>query len=316
MKKGNIILSFLIFLMVLLSGFLLYLIFITNNIHNSFESRSDTKNSSKIETVKNEPLKNNISFVLLGLDRKSDEDNSQRADTIIVGTYNIKKNNIVMSRIPRDVYIKIANYEGKINGIYHDLDRESLIKVIENYTNLPINYYVQTDFDGLKNIIDSIGGININSKITINEFNNQQIGNDIFIKQGKNHLNGKEALAYSRIRYIDDDIERGKRQEQVISAMINKLLTPSELINVGNNINVISKYVKTNVSTKVAINHINSLSNKPNIKSIPFEWEGFEYNGSSFVKLKDGERLKVSQQLRSNINLPKRPLPILNVNPN
>lgn len=291
-----------IILLIILNLIALYGVKTIYNLSNSTkESYEEIKSVNTIQSISKKGLDKNLSVLLLGLDRKVE--NSQRADAIIVATYNVKDNSIKMTRIPRDVYIKTINYEGKINSIYDEQSRDHLIHVVENYLNIPIKYYVETNFDGLISIVDDIGGIDINSKIIIDKTNNQQVGKNINIKKGFNHLNGKEALAYSRIRYIDNDIERGNRQEQVLKAIVKKLMEPSQIINIDKNAQLISKHIKTNLKPIDVIQHASSLTQTPDIQTIKFNWVGFEWNGISYVKLESNERSKLSRQLRQHLRL-------------
>ena len=121
--------------------------------------------------------------------------------------------------------------------------------------------------------------------------------------KGKNHLNGTEALGYSRIRYVDNDIERGNRQMDVIKAIINKMNLPNELLSVDNNIKYMSQYTKTDMKISTAIDYALNVKSTPKIKKLSFNWDSFDYDGQSYVKLSMKERAKISKQLRKSMNL-------------
>ena len=276
----------------------------TLNLHQAqHDSYQPVKHSTTNEDIKindSKQLKNR-SFLILGLDKMND--GSQRTDSIIIATYHVKDNVVIMTRIPRDLYIKTDDYEGKINALYDAKGLAKTIDTIQDYVGLPISNYATTDFKGLTKMVDHIGGIDINSDIKIDDSNNYNLDHKIYVHKGKNHLNGTEALGYSRIRYVDNDIERGNRQMDVIKAIINKMTRPNELLSVDNNIKFMSQYIKTDMKISTAIDYAVNVKSTPKIKKLSFDWDSFDYEGQSYVKLSMKERAKISKQLRKSMNL-------------
>lgn len=278
---------------------------LANSTNESYQNLDDGKPKDKQSEKdhKNVYDKKNMSVLLLGKDKPSEGSKDVRTDSIILATYNSDSNDVKMVRIPRDMYIEYKGYKGKINGVYQALGVKELKHVVEDYTGVPVTNYVTTDFSGLSKIVDSIDGVDVNSKIVIDDSNNDQVGKDVHITKGKHTLNGKEALAYSRIRYIDNDIERGKRQEEVIKGIAEKLMSPSELPHAQDNIETISKYVNTDINPSKMMSYVPKASDKPKIDTITFNWSAFDYQGESFVYLTDAERHKISDQLRKHLNI-------------
>lgn len=310
-KNRRLIIGLSVFLIV--SGFIAHSLLTFINDANQSMYTHHSKQSVEHETIANH---SNMSVLLLGTDKPSSDDGSVRTDSIILATFNNDKNVAKMVRIPRDLYISYHGYEGKINGVYEALGREELKQVVEDYTGVPITNTVTTDFDGLVDIVDSIGGINLYSDIEINDMNNSQVGNDIHINKGDVHLNGKEALAYSRIRYIDNDIKRGERQQQVLKAIADNILDASHLPQAKSNIQTIMKYVTTDISLSQVIQYIPKATDKPDISTISFDWQSFDVNGTSYVKLDDSEREKISQTLRKQLDIySDKPLKSLKLSP-
>lgn len=283
---------FLILFYFIIEGLVSY---INMNIHMDSD-----KTSAINQHVKKEK---NMSVLLIGTDNP--ENNHVRTDALIFATYNHKKNKITTVRLPRDIYVEYLDYKGKINGVYDMYGMDGLKNVVEEYTGVPITNYAQVDFKGLEDIVDSINGIDLESNVTINETNNAEVGRDIFINQGHVHLNGKEALAYARIRHTDNDIERGKREQQVLKAIMNKVMSPSEIPYLTKNVNTISTYIMTDVNVNEVIPKAIS---KPKMERIDFDWTSFDYNGSNFVYLTPVERERISETLRQSIGLDKEPL--------
>lgn len=247
----------------------------------------------------------NKTILLIGLDNK-DDNSEQRADSIIMSAYNHINNSVEMLRIPRDLYVEHNNYKGKINSLYGK-DFEQLKDAVGDNFGLPIDNYIIVDFEGLVNVIDAIGGIEIDSNITINKSNNKEVGTDIIINKGYNKLNGKEALAYSRIRSIDNDIERGKRQEQVLFAIKDRLLEPSQLPHLKKNITMLKKYVKTDIDSAYIMAQITkgfSLS----LDRIDFKWEYLMVGDQSMVRINHFERQRIADLMRDQMGLNKEPI--------
>lgn len=301
-KKKILIILLIIVLLLILFG-ILFIIKVMLNLQEA-EKESyqpiDHNRHQNIQIKSNQNM-NNLSFLILGLDKENE--GTQRTDSIIVATYNVDKNTITMTRIPRDLYIEVDEYKGKINALYETKGLSATINFIQDYTGIPITNYATTDFKGLTKMIDHVGGIDINSNIQIDDSNNSNLGGNIYINKGKNHLNGREALGYSRIRYIDNDIERGNRQMDVINALIKKLTSTSQLATADSNIKYMSKYIKTDMKISTAIDYALNLNSTPKMNKLTFTWDQFNNNGEDFVTIDDNERYKMSKELRKNLDL-------------
>lgn len=301
-KRLIIILSVIIIGIAVIAYFFLRM---ANSTNESFQNVDDGKPKDEQSEKDHKHVydKENMSVLLLGTDKPSKGSKDIRTDAIILATYNSKSNDVKMVRIPRDMYIEYKGYKGKINGAYHALGISDLKHLVEDYTGVPVTNYVTTDFSGLSHIVDSLDGVDVDSKIEIDDSNNDQVGKDIHIKKGKQTLDGKEALAYSRIRYIDNDIERGKRQEDVLKAIANKIMSPKEIPHAQKNIETLGQYVNSDISPSKMVSYIPKASDKPNIDTIQFNWTSFDYDQASYVYLTNKERHKISNTLREHLNI-------------
>ena len=171
-------------------------------------------------------------------------DNQENAsDAMMVFSLDKDTNTAKLTSIMRDLSVDLGpNAEKhKINYAYNVGGVEESVKVVNREFDLDINKYVKVSFDGLVDVIDYIGGININ----ITESERKIIGAS---KSGNVTLNGKQALAYSRIRKIDNDYQRTSRQRKVLMAIFNKAKSisvssyPKALADLSSN-------VETNLST-------------------------------------------------------------------
>lgn len=271
--------------------------FINTTSHPKSESQTNNYKKDKKEMRQNK----NMSVLIVGKDKQ--DQSGSRTDAIILATFNSKSKSVKMVRIPRDVYADYHGYKGKINGIYNQSGIKGLKRATEAYTGVPITHYVTTDFDGLEQIVNTIDGIKINSNIDVNSTSNPEIGKGIDIHKGETTFNGKEALAYSRVRHIDDDIARGERQEQVLKGIKDKLTSPEQLPHVNRNLKMIMKYVDTDLSLNDILNYAPELQNDLDVETLQFEWNGFEQDGVSYVKIPYNERIKIANQLRKHLGM-------------
>lgn len=191
---------------------------------------SETEEKSKKENITN--------ILLLGIDNQENA-----SDAMMVFSLDKDTNTAKLTSIMRDLSVDLGpNAEKhKINYAYNVGGVEESVKVVNREFGLDINKYVKVSFDGLVDVIDYIGGININ----ITESERKIIGAS---KSGNVTLNGEQALAYSRIRKIDNDYQRTSRQRKVLMAIFNKAKSisvssyPKALADLSSN-------VETNLST-------------------------------------------------------------------
>lgn len=188
------------------------------------ESKEELKVNQVAEDKSKEKKITNI--LLLGIDKEEDA-----SDSIIVVSIDDKNNKLKLSSIMRDSYIDFG--EGKVNKInyaYHYGGAILSIKVINENYDLDIRDYVKVDFEQLANIVDAVGGIDIDIKEEEIRYVNltdqytkylrKKYDSKPITKAGINRLNGAQALAYSRIRRVGNyDYERTERQRRVLSAI-------------------------------------------------------------------------------------------------
>lgn len=206
-----------------------------------------------------------ISFLLLGVDTGTAEETRTeqgRSDTVMVCTINPNTRTTTLLSIPRDTYASIIGYEDsydyegdyydKINHAYAFGGTEMSINSVQNFLDIPIDYYVEVNFDGLVDVVDAIGGIEITSPLTFDFYGPQ------FIEGETRVLTGYEALQFSRMRKQDPegDLGRQKRQQMVIKAILDKVLSMGSLVNYKD----LLKSVEDNVQTNVSLDEIISIA--------------------------------------------------------
>lgn len=165
-----------------------------------------------------------INIMLIGEDRRPGQ-GRQRSDSMILCSFNTKTNTLTMISFLRDTYIaKIPGYwADKLNAAYAYGGIKTMDQTFAQYFGVHIDAHVAIQFDGFKEVIDMLGGVDIN--LTEKEANwlNKEwaYSSELLVSPGMNHLNGEQALAYSRIRKLDMDAMRAGRQRKVLTALIN-----------------------------------------------------------------------------------------------
>lgn len=205
-----------------------------------------------IQKQENEEVKNKkdvTSILLLGLDREE-----HATDVNMVLTLDDDNKEIRLLSILRDSYIYYG--EDKTNKLNYAINyggvTNSIKTVNENY-GTEIRDYILIDFDGVMNLLDAMGGVNVN--LTSEEI--PYISPNKNLKSGNNVLSGKQALSYSRIRRIGTDFQRTQRQRNVINAMYSKVKS----LSLGE-MNKLLDVALNNVETSLSYGEILSLGQK------------------------------------------------------
>lgn len=203
-------------------------------------------------------------ILLLGMGGKN-HPGGALTDSIMVASINWQTKQIALISVPRDLYVQIPNYGySKINEAYSYGEKNSkssggggqvASNVISNVLGAPIHYFITLDFDGFKKIIDTVGGIDLYVDKAINDPlypAEDMINYDPFsITAGQHHMNGALALKYSRSRETTSDFDRSERQQKVITATKEKILSLNVLANpakVTELLNAIGEHLRTNMN--------------------------------------------------------------------
>ena len=164
-------------------------------------------------------------ILLIGQDAREGESQSQaRSDSMILCTYNKNTKQLTMTSFLRDLYVPIPGHgSNRINAAYTYGGADLLRKTIDENFNIAIDGYMEVDFSHFSDIIDSMGGVEIQLRQDEAEVINQQTGSSL--SEGTHVLDGFQALTYSRIRSLDldGDFSRTSRQRKVINALADSL---------------------------------------------------------------------------------------------
>jgi len=176
-------------------------------------------------------------FYISGIDQWGNVNTTRgRSDVNQLVVVNPKTNKILIVNTPRDYYVKLHGTTGLKDKLTHagiyGIDKS--IATLEDLYEIDIDYYLRVNFNSLIKVVDAIGGIDIYSDKAFIPWTNKKVS----VKEGWNHFNGAEALAYSRERYTykTGDRHRGENQQQVITAIIDKASSSKVLISKYNSI--------------------------------------------------------------------------------
>lgn len=187
-------------------------------------------------------------------ERDSDINAKTRSDVNILAVVNPKTRQILLINTPRDYYLPL-DFNGELDKLTHAgmYGVQESMAVLDNLYGTETSYYGRINFWGLIDIVDALGGIDVYSDYSFTTASGDVAGygyNTFSFNEGWNHLNGQEALMFSRERYSfsDGDNQRGKNQMKVIKAIIEKATSPSVLSNYQDLLKAVSDNFITNIS--------------------------------------------------------------------
>ncbi len=222
-------------------------------------------------------------ILLLGVDKQEDA-----SDSIIVFSIDDTSKSIKMSSLMRDSYIDFGKGKvNKLNYAYHYGGPLLSVKTINENYNLDIRDYIKVDFGALDKIIDSLGGVNINVKpeeirllnMCVKDIARIEGTSPKYLKNsGLQKLNGQQAVAYCRIRYVGNyDYERTERQRRVLKALFQsaKDIPPTKYPSV---ISEISPYLETSLDFEKMLSYGTKIVSyeKNNIKETRVPYDGYK----------------------------------------
>lgn len=209
-----------------------------------------------------EPMKEEgvTNILLIGNDSRENGGDG-RSDAMILVSISNRTQTIYLTSLLRDIYVEIPGHESnRLNAAYAFGGPELLLETIKQNFDIEVNRYVQVNFQAFANLIDAVGGVDLeltNEEVQLvnaylNEYNmleNRPMDTDYLPADasGLLHLNGPQALAYSRNRYIGSDFGRTQRQRKILEAVFHQLPS-SVLTNADDMIDSILPNLTTNIS--------------------------------------------------------------------
>ncbi len=282
-----------------IGGYALYL-------YNSVQQTVDTmhqpidreKSEKRAETVEFKE-KHPFSVLVMGVDQRAGD--RGRSDTLIVLTVNPNEKSTQMVSIPRDTRTEIVGkgFEDKINHAYAFGGPEMSIATVENFLDIPIDYFIQVNMESFKDIVDAVGGVTVN-----NSFSFKQDGYSF--DEGTITLNGEEALAYSRMRKQDPrgDFGRQERQRQILQAVIKQGASFSTLTKTGDILNIMGENIQTNLSFDEMFDiQKNYKAASAKLEQSQLAGNGAKIDGIYYYIVPEEERSAISTKLKQHLEI-------------
>ena len=259
-KKYNFLKTLLILILLIILSIIGYFIYGTIKNGGGTQGLVATAMGQTQEEIENlEPF----SALLLG-------SSQNMTDTIMIFKYNPQTQQAYLISIPRDTYTgynkAYATASDKINCLYLNGDAERTLNAVNRVTGLDLEYYVVVDTEALKALVDAIGGVYFDVPINMKYTDKKQ---DLYInlKAGYQLLDGDKAEQVVRFRhnqdgtsydfeYGDNDTGRMKTQRNFLKAVMKQTLTPTNILKIGDFIDIAQTYVKTNIPIDIMKKYI------------------------------------------------------------
>ncbi|MGZ8819268.1 MAG: LCP family protein, partial [Mycobacterium sp.] len=201
-----------------------------------------------------------VTILLVGIDNTHGEWLAL-TDTLIVASFDPRQGSLVMISLPRDIahlpYYRGGTFPARINllrqkavrdpAAYPDGPMGTLVNEMSYLVGVPIDYYAVIGIAGFSQLIDAVGGVDVNVPRQVNDpgyqFSPTEIG--FFVEPGWHHFDGKYGTAYARSRHGSSDYERTSRQQQLLLALRDRLGDPFVLGNVPQILDAVSQIIRT-----------------------------------------------------------------------
>lgn len=292
------IIALVLFLGVAVYGFMFYKSLSTalEDIHEPIERKSE-KRTQEVTLQKKDPF----SILMLGVDER--EGDKGRSDTMILITVNPNQNSTKMLSIPRDTYTEIIGkgIDDKINHAYAFGGPEMSMDSVENFLDIPVDYYMKINMEGFEEIVNAVGGITVNNNLDF------EYGG-VHFPVGEITLNGEDALIYSRMRKEDPngDFGRQQRQRLIIQGVIKKGASLNSITNFDSIFSALGNNVKTNITFSEMVDIQQNYKNaSQNIEHVTISGTGTMMGGIYYLVVPDGEKNRVQSILKNHLELGK-----------
>lgn len=241
---------------------------------------TDEQKEEQKEKTPQKSLDEPFTILIMGVDTTGNGIGSSfNGDALLLVTFNPKTMNSTILSIPRDSYIPISCMNNRKNKITNAgwQGESCIMSSIENYFGIKIDYHYKINFNGVVSLVDALGGVDVEVPYSFCEQNSERKWgkNTIFVKEGNQHLNGEQALAFARHRKVTayqrnycgaeytqhanywNDFVRGQNQQIIIRAMLNKLADIKSFDTIEKLLDTVSDNAKTNMSTETILSLYN-----------------------------------------------------------
>lgn len=310
-KKKRLRTSFVIIVITLFSiiGFGVYFAMQTlQAAGQSYDDLNGREKSDKREeavSIRQDP----VSILLMGVEDYSSGGQNGRTDTLMVATFNPDDEKLKLLSIPRDTLVEIVGkgFEDKINHAHVHGGKEMTIETVENFLDIPIDYYATVNFETFKNIVDILDGITVDVPFDFQQNSDDRVAEKLQFYEGEMELDGRYALAYARMRKADPlgDIGRNERQQQVVKGIIEKALSLKTITKVDDLAEEFGKNVETNMKVSEGLAFLTKYSDfrTSSIDKLTLETYGETIGGISYQIADEESLAEVQKALKEHLEL-------------
>lgn len=194
--------------------------------------------------------KGQINILLLGSDQRPNS-GGFRTDTIMLVTVNPADNSVNITSFPRDLYVEIPGYTtNRINTAFARGGFKTMADTFEVNLGVRPDYYALINFWSFVDVVNSLGGVDVNASKPLSERTSIGWFN---VPAGITHMDGETALYYSRSRYSTSDFDRNRRQQEVITAIVDKMMNLYTIAKIPELYRIYSENVTTNIKLRDVI---------------------------------------------------------------
>lgn len=264
-------------------------------MHQPIERKQSEKREEPVALKEKDPF----SVLMLGVDER--EGDKGRSDTMIVLTVNPNNKSVNMLSIPRDTRTEIIGKgkQDKINHAYAFGGIPMAMDTVENFLDIPIDYFIEVNMEGFTDMVDAVGGVKVKNDLEFTQ-------DGYHFAKGELTLNGKKALSYTRMRKQDPrgDFGRQTRQRQIIEGVVKKGANLSSLTKFSDIFTVLGKNVKTNltfdqmVAIQKGYKHVGA-----SITQMELNEQGTRINNIYYGLVSAEEKQRVQNELKSQLEL-------------
>ncbi|SIS42926.1 LCP family protein [Salimicrobium flavidum] len=287
---------------------------VRDSTNDAQEELDRGEKSDKRETTVT-PGKDHLSVLFVGVDaseKRSDnqDDRNNLSDALILATFNNDDKSVQLLSIPRDTYTYIPEVErkDKITHAHAYGGIDSTVETVEGLLDVPVDYYVRLNFNSFVEVVNAVGGVKYDVPYDLEEQNSKDQAEAIQLEEGRQLLNGEEALALARTRKQDSDLERGQRQMDLIKAIANEVSSFSSFRSYDDIIDAVGDDMTTNMSFDQMITFKDYFlqENGFEFDTMQLEGEGgFADNGIWYYKTEEDSLEDTQEELRTHLGLPE-----------
>ncbi|MEH7352643.1 LytR family transcriptional regulator [Neobacillus drentensis] len=264
-------------------------------MHQPIERKQSEKRKDAVSLKAKDPF----SVLLLGVDER--EGDKGRSDTMIVLTVNPNTESVKMLSIPRDTRTEIIGKgkEDKINHAYAFGGIPMAMDTVENFLDIPIDYYVQMNMEGFTEMVDAVGGVTVQNDLDFTQ-------DGFHFAKGELTLNGAQALSYTRMRKEDPqgDFGRQTRQRQVIEGIVKEGASLSSLTKFSDIFTALGNNVKTNLTFDQMVSiQKGYLDAGASIQQMEIKEQGKMINNIYYGLVSAEEKQRVQNELKTQLEL-------------